>query len=126
MTPTRAILQFPKTSAPEQRRLFLKNLLSALRVCESPVVVDLAGRCTLDHEDVDLVLECAMQAAGRDSQLVFVAGSQEVRILLDVIRVSSLARVVNALAEALIDPRDTSSTMAREFDSALVELPRRA
>ncbi|MGH9495341.1 MAG: hypothetical protein ACRD3B_10115 [Candidatus Sulfotelmatobacter sp.] len=126
MSTTRTVLPFPKASGFGERSAFRKNLLNALRVSESPVIVDLTGRCTLNHGDVDLVLECVAQAAGRDAQVIFAAGCQEIRILLEVIRVSSLARVANGLEEALDGPQDASSAIAEECRPGMFELPRSA
>src|SRR5262245_32469667 len=120
------VLPFPRGSALGERNALRKDLLNALRVSESPVVVDLTGRRTLDHDDVDLILECVAQAVGRDTELVFVAGSREIRMLLDIIRVSSLARVVNSLGEALESPPIAPPDSAEEFRKVSFELPRSA
>lgn len=126
MSETLTVLPFPGGSTSGGRSALRRDLLNALRVSESPVIVDLTGRRTLDHDDVDLVLECVAQAVGRDTELVFVAGSREIRILLDIIRVSSLARVVNSLGEALESAPIAPSSRAEEFRKASFELPRSA
>jgi anti-anti-sigma regulatory factor len=105
MTNTRTILSVPCASSSAVRRALRKDLLNALRVSESPVILDLTGRRTLDHDDIDLLLECVAQAAGRDTQLFLVAGSHVIRVLLAITRISSLVPVFNSLEEALAYPR---------------------
>jgi hypothetical protein len=95
------ILVFPRSTNSASRRALRKALLHALRASEAPVLVDLSGCHTLDHEDVDLLLDCVSQAVGRDTQLLLIAGSREIQVLLDVIRISSLVPVIRSLKEAL-------------------------
>jgi hypothetical protein len=78
-----------------------KALLNALRVSEATVVVDFSGCRSLDHNDMDLLLECAAQAVGRDTQVLFVAGSRVIRVLLEITLLASLVPVFNSLEEAL-------------------------
>ena len=78
-----------------------RALLQALRGPEQPVIVDLSGCHTLGHEDIHLLLDCVSQAVGRDTRLLLVAGSREMQVLLDVIRISSLVPVIKSLKEAL-------------------------
>jgi hypothetical protein len=59
----------------------------------------------LNHEDIDLLLECVAQAAGRDTKVLFVAGSRVNRVLLEVTRISSLVPVFDSVKEALACPR---------------------
>jgi hypothetical protein len=99
------ILPFPCTSSSAGRRGLRKDLLSALRASGSPVIVDLSGCRTLNHEDIDLLLECVAQVAGRDTQVLFVAGSRVNRVLLEVTRISSLVPVFNSVKEALAYPQ---------------------
>jgi hypothetical protein len=87
-------------------------LLNALRVSESPVILDFSECRSLSFEDIDLLLECLAQVAGRDTQLVFVAGSSATRVLLEVTRISSLAPVFNSIEEVLAHPQ-----VAAERDS---------
>jgi hypothetical protein len=95
------ILPFPCAMSSALRRAQRKDLLSALRVSGSPVIVDLSGCPALNHEDIDLVLECMAQVAGRDTQVLFVAGSGVNRVLLEVTRIPSLVPVFNSVKEAL-------------------------
>lgn len=103
------ILPFPCGTSPALRRAQRKTLLSALRVSGSPVVVDLTGCPALTHEDIDLLLECMAQVAGRDTQMFFVAGSRANRVLLEVTRIPSLVPVFNTVEEALAYPETASS-----------------
>jgi anti-anti-sigma regulatory factor len=102
---TVSILSFPCAGDSASRRALRKDLLSALRVSQSPVIVDFSGCRTLDHEDIDLLLECVAQVAGRDTQVQFVAGSRVIRVLLEVTRISSLVPVFDSMDEALADPK---------------------
>jgi hypothetical protein len=106
------ILPFPCGSSFADRRGLRKDLLIALRVSGSPVIVDLSSCGTLRHEDIDLLLECVAQAAGREAKVLFVAGSRVNRVLLEVTRISSLVPVFNSVDEALAYPR-----MAAENDA---------
>jgi len=99
------ILPFPSASSSASRRAQRKDLLSALRVSESPVIVDFSECRSLTFEDIDLLLECLGQAAGRDTQVVFVAGSNANRLLLEVTRISSLAPVFISVEEVLAHPQ---------------------
>jgi len=100
------VLPFPDgESLAVRRRAMRKALQRALRVSDAPVVVDLAHRPTLNCDDIDLLLDCLAQAVGHSTKVVLVAVSPAVRVLLDVIRVSSLVPVVSSLEEALNVPR---------------------
>ena len=69
------VLPFPSASSSASRRAQRKDLLNALRVSGSPVILDFSECHSLSFEDIDLLLECLAQVAGRDTQVVFVAGS---------------------------------------------------
>lgn len=99
----RIILPFP--CASNSARRLRKDLLAALRVSSSPVIVDVSGCRSLNQEDIDLLLDCVAEAAGRDTQVLFVAGSLPNRVLLDITRISSVAPVFNSLSEALAYPQ---------------------
>jgi hypothetical protein len=101
----RIILPFPCASSSPSYRTLRKDLLRALRASESTVIVDLSGCSSLNHEDIDLLLDCAAHMAGRDMQVLFVAGSLTNRVLLEVTRISSLVPVFNSAAEALAYPQ---------------------
>lgn len=111
-TADRTILPFPGSSGTAGLRGLRKTLLDALRVSGPPVIVDLSSCGTLNHEDIDLLLECVAQVTGRDIHVLFVAGSRVTRVLLDVTRISSLAPVFNSVKEALAYPQ-----VAAEKDS---------
>lgn len=98
------ILPFPSASSSASRRDERKDLLNALRVSESPVILDFSECRSLSFEDIDLLLECMAHVAGRDTPLVFVAGSSATRVLLEVTRISSLAPVFNSINEVLAHP----------------------
>lgn len=100
-----SILPFPCASNSASRRAQRKDLLKALRVSQSPVILDFAGCRSLSFEDIDLLLEFLAQVAGRDTQVAFVAGSSATRVLLEVTRISSLAPVFNSIEEALAPPQ---------------------
>jgi hypothetical protein len=99
------ILPFPCSSSSANRSGLRRDLLIALRVSGSPVIVDFSICRTLNHEDIDLLLECVAQAAGRDTKVLFVAGSRVNRVLLEVTRISSLVPVFNSVREALAYPQ---------------------
>ena len=101
----RTILPFPCAAGSGRRGAPRKNLLAALRVSPSPVIVNVSGCCSLNQEDIDLLLDCVAQAAGRDTQVLFVAGSLANRVLLEVTRISSVAPVFNSVTEALAYPQ---------------------
>jgi hypothetical protein len=90
------------------------------------VVLDLTGHCTLDHEDVELLLECVAQATGRDTELVLVAGSRALRIVLEVVRITSLVRVFDCLTEALAGPEAIAVELAQDMQAVPFQLPRSA
>ncbi len=98
------VLPFPSASSSASRRAQRKDLLNALRVSESPVILDFSECRSLSFEDIDLLLECLAQVAGRDTQVVFVAGSSGTRVLLEVTRISSLAPVFNSIDEVPAHP----------------------
>lgn len=99
------VLAFPCASGAGGRRELQKELVRALRTSELPVVVDLSECRTLDHQDIDTLLDCVEQGAGRDTPLFFAATSPAVRLLLEVTRIASLVRVFDTLEEALAHPR---------------------
>jgi len=112
-TVARTILPFPCASNSGRRRSLRKGLLAALRVSSSPVIVDVSGCCSLNQEDIDLLLDCVAQAAGRDTQVFFVAGSLANRVLLEVTRISSVAQVFNSVTEALAYPHMSAENDAK-------------
>lgn len=123
------ILPFPCGTSPALRRARRKVLLGALRFCGSSVIVDLSGCPELNHEDIDLLLECMAQVAGRDTQMLFVAGSRANRVLLEITRIPSLVPVFNTLEEALAYPETTSVDSAngtQRQTASRFELPRSA
>jgi len=95
----------------EERRALRKELLSALRVSGCAVIVDLSKRKSLDHLDIDLLLECAACVAGRDAKLIFVAGSPTVRALLEVSRIASVVPVCDTTEEAFTYPQIAAETI---------------
>jgi hypothetical protein len=111
-TAARTVLPFPCDPNSACRRSLRKELLRALRVSRSPVVVDLSRCCSLNHEDIDLLLDCVAQVAGRDTQVFFVAGSLANRVLLEVTRIASLVPVFNSTEEALADAQMTAENNA--------------
>jgi hypothetical protein len=109
------ILPFPCASKSAGRRALRKDLLGALRGSGSPVIVDFSNCGTLNHEDIDLLLECVAQVAGRDTQMLFVAGSRVNRVLLEVTRISSLVPVFNSVEEALAYPQTAAASDAEDL-----------
>ena len=113
------VMPLPCASSTECCRNLRKDLLSALRVTRSSLVIlDLCDRCTLSQEDVDLLLECLAQVAGRDTQLLLVTGSRVNRVLLEVTRIASLAPVFNSLEEALAYPHVAAENETRDLQAS--------
>jgi anti-anti-sigma regulatory factor len=105
------VVNFPGDIGSEGRRALRKDLLSQLRVSGCSVIVDLSRRQSLDHNDIDLLLECAACVAGRDAKLIFVAGSPTLRALLEVSRIASVVPVCDSTEEALTYPQIASETV---------------
>lgn len=120
------ILHLPCGSSFIRRYAFRKDLLRGLRRSELPVVVVVSGRQTLDCADINLLLDCVAQAAGQDTELLMVAGSAVIRILLDVTRVSSLVPVFESTAQAIAYSRPTAAIDAMESPSTQLQLLRSA
>jgi anti-anti-sigma regulatory factor len=99
------VFAFPCTTDMVSRRALRKDLLSALRPSGAAVIVDFSECHSLNHEDLDLLLECMAKVAGRDTRMVFVAGSRENRVIFELTRISSLVPVFASLPEALADPK---------------------
>jgi len=112
----RTILPFPCASSSGRRRTLRKELLVALRASASPVIVNVSDGCSLNQEDIDLLLDCVAQAAGRDTQVLFVAGSLANRVLLEITRIASVAPVFNSLSEALAYPQISAGNDANNQD----------
>jgi STAS domain len=117
------ILHFSCASSSAGRRELRKDLLRALRASSSPVIVDFSGCSALNHEDVDLLLECAAQVAGRDTQLLFVAGSRVNRVLLEVTRISSLVPVFDSVKEAIAYPPVAADSNAEDQRASQSQRP---
>jgi hypothetical protein len=109
------VLPFPCSSKSAGRRALRKDLLRSLRVSGSPVIVNFSDCGTLNHEDIDLLLECMAQVAGRDTQMLFVTGSRANQVLLNVTRVSSLVPVFNSVEEALAYPQTAATSDAEDI-----------
>ncbi len=105
------VMNFPGDLGSEGRRALRKQLLGALRASGCAVIVDLSGRHSLDHHDIDLLLECAACVSGRDAKLIFVAGSPTVRALLEVSRIASVVPVCDTTEEALTYPQIAAETI---------------
>ena len=86
------------------------------------MIVDFSGCRPLNHEDIDLLLECVAQVAGRDTQVLFVAGSRANRVLLEVTRISSLVPVFNSVEEALLIRRWQQTRCARSTEDPIESL----
>jgi len=85
--------------------------LRELRASGCAVVLDLSKRKSLDHHDIDLLLECAACVAGRDAKLIFVAGSPTLRALLEVSRIASVVPVFSSMEEAFTYPQIAAETI---------------
>jgi len=116
-TPARTVLAFPCAANSGRRRTLRTDLLEALRVSSSPVIVDVSGCYSLNQEDIDLLLDCVAQAAGRDTKVLFVAGAPANRVLLEVTRISSVAPVFNSVTEALAYPQMPAENEAEGSDA---------
>jgi hypothetical protein len=102
------VLPFPCASDPTSRRGLMKNMQAARRRSEPSVIVDLSSCDTLNQADIDLLLECLAEVAGRDTRVLFVAGSHPNRLLLEVTRIASLAPVFLSMEEALAHPQTST------------------
>ena len=110
-----SVLPVPCASSSARCPSLRKDFLGALRVTRSPLVIlDLCDSCTLNQEDVDLLLECLAHVAGRDMQLLLVTSSRVNRVLLDVTRIASLVPVFNSLEQALAYPQIAAKNDARD------------
>jgi len=105
------VMNFPGDLQSEGRRAPRKELLSALRVSGCAIIVDLSIRQSLDHHDIDLLLECAACVAGRDAKLIFVAGSPTIRALLEVSRIASVVPICDTTEEAFTYPQIAAETI---------------
>jgi hypothetical protein len=92
----------------------MKNMQVARRRSEPSVIVDLSSCHTLNQVDIDLLLECMAEVAGRDTRVLFVAGSHPNRLLLEVTRIASLAPVFLSLEEALAHPQTSTEKRVTE------------
>ena len=108
---TWTVVHFPSDLRFNARRTLRKDLLTALRVSGAAVIVDLASRQSLDHDDIGLLLECVAHVAGRDAKLVIVAGSRVLRALLDVSRISSVVPICGSAEEAFAYPQVAPETI---------------
>jgi hypothetical protein len=108
------ILPFPCASNPASRRWLMKNMQVARRRSEPSVIVDLSSCHTLNQVDIDLLLECMAEVAGRDTRVLFVAGSHPNRLLLEVTRIASLAPVFLSLEEALAHSQTSTEKRVTE------------
>jgi hypothetical protein len=114
------VLSFPSALSPGFHRGQRKALLLALRIASgTPVIVDLSNCPTLTQEDIDLLLECMARVTGRDTPLLVVAGSQVIRVLLELTRIASIVPTFNTVEEALAYPRIAS----REISQRKTEQP---
>ena len=95
------IVSFIDGSISGDRQVQRTNLLRTLRSSASPVIVDLSGCGTLDHQDIGMLLDGLAELTGRDTKALLVAGSRSNRVLLEVTRISSLVPVFDSLVEAL-------------------------
>ena len=105
------VMHFPGDLGSEGRRTLRKDLLGALRTSGCAVIVDLSSRKSLDHHDIDLLLECAACVAGRDAKLIFVAGSPTIRALLEVCRIASVVPVCYSTEDAFTYPQIAAETI---------------
>jgi hypothetical protein len=94
------VLSFPSAWNFIMRRALRQDLLAAMRGRGSSVILDLSNRHTLNHEDIAVLLDCAALVAGRDIQLLVVAGSRSNRVLLQVARIAAVLPVCNSMEEA--------------------------
>lgn len=95
------IVKIPSRLDAATCRLLRKELFFALESGRRPVIVDLSERPALNHDDIDLLLSGAARVAGRDLQLVVVAGSPANRTLLEVSRLAFVLPVFISSVEAL-------------------------
>jgi hypothetical protein len=101
-TEAHTILPFPCESSSASRRALRKGFLAALRISGRPVIVDLSDCSTLNHDDIDLLLDCVAHA-------LLVAGSRVNRVLLEVTRISTVVPVFNSVEEAVAHPNSVNS-----------------
>jgi len=82
------VFDFPCGASPSILRVARRELRTLRSV--SSVILNLAGCNSLNARDIDLLLECLASAVGRDTQVILVAGSRSIRVLLEVTRIASL------------------------------------
>jgi anti-anti-sigma regulatory factor len=109
------ILPFHGCSDSRGRRALRRNLLNAVRSSGSGIVVNFSGCDGLNHEDIRLMLDCLAYIAGRDIEILFVAGSPVIRVLLDVTRVSSLVPVFDSVDDALAHRQSSRASTVVDF-----------
>lgn len=99
------VVEFSRAVTAAGRRLVRKELLDGARRSD-PLIVDFAGCATLDCQQIELLLEAMSHATGRNAEVLLVAHSRSIQILLDVTRISSLIPVLHSMEE-----------MVRHFES---------
>ena len=118
------VLQFPAGSSPASRYALRRALRKSLRATSCPIILDIVGSSTLNHDDISLLLDCAAQATGRDAPLVLAAQQPATRILLEVTRLASLFPVSASREQALASLGVCSTEYEVETDpSRIQEIP---
>ena len=114
---TATIVPFVCESSSGDRRAQRSDLLQAVRLAESPLIVDLSACETLDQDDIGLLLECLAQATARDTKVLLVANARVNRVLLEVTRISSLVPVLGSVAEALANPETPATHEGEDLNA---------
>jgi anti-anti-sigma regulatory factor len=117
------VLAFSCAAGAAGRRDLRKQLVVALRTSELPIIIDLSECRVLDHQDIDTLLDCIEQGAGRDTPVFLAAASPAIRVLLEVTRIASLVPVFDTLEEALAHPRKATVEVIPTYS---YQLPRSA
>lgn len=94
------VLHFPPGSSAPNSHARRKQLRSSLALAGPDVIISFSGFSTLDHEDVEVLLDCLEQAARRNTQLRLVTDSDVIRVLLEVTRIASVVPVFDSIERA--------------------------
>jgi hypothetical protein len=97
------VFVLPQGCSPTRRRDIRKHVFGRLRSARA-VILDLSTRESLNHDDIDFLLDCAARAEGGDTRLSVVSGTRSNHVLLEVTRIASVLPIFSSVAEAAACP----------------------